>query len=256
MDKKPAYLIVGKGRWGPRMHAMLEGEGRRASFATNIRRATGENDPVYESRMAESFKASGADIAWLCVPPGPHVPPMIRAAISAGLHVIVEKPWIYSREETSALLHAAHGAKLVTAVDFEYCLLTGVENWRKEYYERSGLRFGGAFEIGAGDHLGISARDNLGSHLLAIHEYAVPQSEISSFQCAYQAPNQRRVWLEESKARISQIDFLGSPEPIIQTFVSRFENSLEGTPFPFDFGFALRVKEKLALLPTDANANS
>jgi hypothetical protein len=252
MDNKPAYLIVGKGRWGPRMYMMLEGEGRRASFATNTRRAIGESDLVYESRMAESFKAGGAHIAWLCVPPGPHVPPMTRAAISAGLHVIVEKPWIYSREETSALLHAAHGAQLVTGVDFEYCLLSDVENWRREYHERNDLSFSGAFTIGAGDHLGISARENLGSHLLAIHEYAVPDSKISSIQCSYQAPTQRRVWLKTAKESIAEIDFLGSPEPIIQRFLSRFENSLEGTAFQFDFNFALRVKEKLAGLRTDS----
>jgi Oxidoreductase family, NAD-binding Rossmann fold len=256
MNNKPAYLVVGQGRWGSRMHTMLEHEGRRANFATNMRRTIGESDLAYESRMAGSFKASGAHIAWLCVPPGPHVPPMVRAAISAGLHVLVEKPWIYSQGETSALLHAAHGAKRVTGVHFEYCLLSHVENWRTEHHERHDLSFGGTFNVGAGDHLGISATQNLGSHLLAIHAYAVPHSKISSIQCAYQAPNQRRVWLEAARERIAEIDFLGSPEPIIQRFVAGFENSLEGIPFPLDFSFALRVKEKLAALQTGSQTNS
>src|ERR1700733_9123246 len=129
----PAYLIVGKGRWGARMHAMLVGEGRRAEFAPGLCRGTGESSDAHESRLAQTFSDSSAQIAWLCVPPGEHVPTLIRAAFAAGLHVIVEKPWIYSREETTKLQDAASKARLQSAVHFEYCLLSEIENWRRRY---------------------------------------------------------------------------------------------------------------------------
>jgi hypothetical protein len=53
------------------------------------------------------------------------------------------------------------------------------------------------------------------------------------------------VWLDSDKQRVARIDFLGSKEPIVQRFVARFENSLDGKPFPFDFDFAQRVNENL-----------
>ena len=37
----PAYLIVGRGRWGARMHAMLVAEGRRVEFAAGLRKGLG-----------------------------------------------------------------------------------------------------------------------------------------------------------------------------------------------------------------------
>src|ERR1700719_2738948 len=141
MDKAngPAYLIVGRGRWGARMHAMLVGEGRRAEFAASLRRETNESSGAYESRLAQTFSHSSVQIVWLCVPPGTHIPALIRAAFSAGLHVIVEKPWIYSREETTLLQDAASKAGLKGAVHFEYCLLSEIENWRRQYEQENSL---------------------------------------------------------------------------------------------------------------------
>src|ERR1035437_3170243 len=104
--KGPAYLIVGKGRWGSRMHGMLVGEGRRAEFASGLRRGTNESTGAHESRLAQTFSDSPAQIVWLCVPPGAHVPVLIRAAFAAGLHVIVEKPWGYLRGGTQSLQDA------------------------------------------------------------------------------------------------------------------------------------------------------
>lgn len=242
----PAYFIVGRGRWGPRMHAMLIGEGRRAELASGLRRQANETGESHESRLAQVFSDSAAQIVWLCVPPGAHVPVLIRAAFSAGLHVIVEKPWVYSREETAALQVIATHKGLKSTVHFEYCLLSEIEIWRRQYGQENGLPFGGVFNVRSGNHLGISAMENLGSHLLAMREYAVPHSGLSQIRCAYESPDQRMVWLGSGKNRIASIDFLGSKEPIVQRFVERFENSLGGKPFPFDFTFAQRVNENLS----------
>jgi hypothetical protein len=227
------------------MHAMLAGEGRSAEFASGLRRQSNESSGAHEARLAQTFSGSSAQIAWLCVPPGAHVPTLIRAALAAGLHVIVEKPWIYTRAETTELQSAATRVGLKGGVHFEYCLLSEIENWRRQYEQQDGLEFGGTFNVHAADHLGISAMQNLGSHLMAMREYAVPHSRLSKIHCGYELPDQRTVWVDSDKKRVASIDFLGSKEPIVQRFLARFENSLGGKPFPFDFVFAQRVNENL-----------
>jgi len=241
----PAYLIVGGGRWGGRMHAILTGEGRRAEFASGLRRQSNESRGAHEARLAQTFSHSSAQIAWLCVPPGAHVPTLIHAAFAAGLHVIVEKPWVYTRAETTELQDAATSAGLKGGVHFEYCQLSEIENWQRRYEQQGGLEFGGTFNVHAADHLGIPAMQNLGSHLVAMHEYAVPHSRLSKIHCGYELPDERMVWVDSDKKRVASIDFLDSKEPIVQRFVLGFENSLSGKPFPFDFEFAQRVNENL-----------
>jgi hypothetical protein len=243
-----AYIIVGKGRWGTRMHALLAGEGRRVEFAQGSRREAGETDVGYEARMTRNVRESSAQIAWLCVPPGPHVPRLTRAVLTAGLHVIVEKPWNYSREETVALQRVADTKKLKIGVHFEYCFLSGVERWRREHARRPDLRFSGIFTTSASDHMGVSAMQNLGSHLFSIHGHAVPNAAIEEIRCGYDSANQRTVWLESGNERVAEIDLLAHQEPIIQRFLARFESSLAGDAFPIDLGFAQRVNEKLEAL--------
>jgi hypothetical protein len=245
MTRDPAYIIVGKGRWGVRMHALLAGEGRRVEFAPSPRRETGESDAEYEARIAQSFSGSSAKIAWLCVPPGAHVPPLVRATLGAGLHVIVEKPWSYPREETAELQRLADTKKLEIGVHFEYCFLSEVERWRTEYARQADLRFGGIFTTSVRDHMGVSAMQNLGSHLFSIHEYAVPDAALGETCCGYESVNQRTVWLESGKGRVAEIDLLAHQEPIIQRFLGRFESSLVGDAFPIDLGFAQSVKENM-----------
>src|ERR1700731_1969345 len=58
----PSYLIVGRGRWGARMHAMLTGEGRRAEFASGLRRQSNESSSAHESRLTQIFSDSSAQI--------------------------------------------------------------------------------------------------------------------------------------------------------------------------------------------------
>ncbi len=244
----PEYLIVGKGRWGERMREMLVGEGRRAGFASGSRRLDGESDEDFEARMAIAFRDSGTLIAWLCVAPGAHVPPLIRAALAAGMHVLVEKPWVYPRQETTELQEIARRAGLRTAVHFEFCMLAELQKWREEFGDCKEFRFAGVFDVNSSDRLQIPAMHNLGSHLGAMHEYAVPRSAISEIGCHYETVDQRRVFLDGTAGRVGEIDFLGSREPIIQRFLGLFEESLAGEKFLFDFDFGWRVKEKLERL--------
>jgi Oxidoreductase family, NAD-binding Rossmann fold len=252
MASGPAYAIAGKGRWGQRMYALLDGEDRQVDFLLEVRQKDDEPDGAYVSRMAEQFRKSAAQVAWLCVPPGAHVPLLMRATLDAGLHVIVEKPWVYSAEETAALQQLAEQKARNIGVHFEYCFLSKVESWQQRYGSEADLQFGGSFTVTASDRTGTPAIQNLGSHLLAMHTFAVPQSGIGEIRCAYETQDQRLIWLDSRERRIEVIDFFNSKEPIIQRFLVQFESGMDGTPFRLDLNFALRVKEELEGLKNNA----
>ena len=170
---------------------------------------------------------------------------MIQAAMEAGLHVIVEKPWYGSREETQGLLSLARARGRIVAVHFEYLVLDEVQRWRAELHPGAGCRLGGRFFLSRSDRSGISAIDNLGCHLAAIREYAVPSSEISEIQCGYDRPDERVVWIDRGEQRISTIDLFTHGQPIIQRFMQKVEAALDGAAFPFDLEFALLVAVEL-----------
>ncbi len=179
MPEFPAYAILGRGRWAHTIGTVLTGEGRRCVFIEDVRRETSETDSDYKQWLTKRMADSGSHIAWLCTLPGSHVPLLAEAAIGAGLHVIAEKPWPYSPNETRLLQNLASATRRQVGVHFEYCLLDAVEKWRNQFDRGAGLQFSGRFHLRGQDRLGISAADNLGCHLLAIREYAVPQSELA-----------------------------------------------------------------------------
>jgi predicted dehydrogenase len=227
------------------MHAILAGENRNVSAIEETRQRPAESQFAYVSRLAEDMKSSGAQIAWLCVVPGPHVSLMIQAALEAGPHVIVEKPWYGSGEDTQRLQALAQLRRRLLAVHFEYLLLSAVGNWRKSFHPGAGLQFSGRFFLSRSDQSGIPAIDNLGCHLLAIREYAVPSAELSGIQCAYERPDERLIWIEKSGQRIASIDLFQGSQRIIQDFIKKVEAALDGAAFPFDLNFALRVAHQL-----------
>jgi len=202
MGGAPPYVILGRGRWATRMRSILAAEGRSVSIIPVTRQASGEAEATYRSRLCEAMAASEAQIAWLCVLPGPHIPLMIEAALDAGLHVVVEKPWQGSQRVTSSLVARAKSQHRLLAVHFEYCLLEEVERWRRDFHPGTGLRFGGHFFLSRPDHTGMPAIDNLGSHLLAIRAYAAPRSGLQEIRCGYEQPDERCIWLEK---RLSSI---------------------------------------------------
>jgi predicted dehydrogenase len=244
-EEAPAYVILGRGRWAQRMHPIIAGESRTVATIEETRQRPSESESAYVGRLAEAMKASAAQIAWLCVIPGPHVTQMIQAVLEAGLHVVVEKPWYGSTEDTQRLQALAQARRRLLAVHFEYLVLEAVENWRKKFHPGAGLRFGGHFSLSHADRSGIPAIDNLGCHLLAIREFAAPTSEISGIQCAYERPDERLVWIEKAGQRISSIDLFQGSQRIIQDFMKKVEAALDGAAFPFDLQFALRVANQL-----------
>lgn len=245
MHDTPAYVILGRGRWAQRMHPIIAGQGRKVSVIAETRQQPNEGESDYISRLLKAMKRSGAQIAWLCVAPGPHVSLMIQAALEADLHVIAEKPWYGSNEDTRRLQNFGREKRRLLAVHFEYLVLEEVETWRRTFYPGSGLRLGGRFFLSRTDRSGIPPIDNLGCHLFAIREYAVPASAISEIQCAYERADERLVWIERDGQRVSSMDLFSHGQPIIQRFMKKVEAALDGTAFPFDLDFALRVAHQL-----------
>lgn len=245
VSKAPTYVILGRGRWARRMGPLLTGENRNVSFIEETRRRLGENESSYVARLAEAMRASRAEIAWLCVLPGPHVSLMIRAALEAGLHVLAEKPWSGSQGDTQRLQALALEKHRLLAVHFEYLVLGEAENWKAKFYPGAGIHFGGRFFLRRPDSTGMSALDNLGCHLAAIREFTVPASRISELACGYERADERLVWLEREGQCFSSIDLFRHGQPIIQRFLKKVEAAIEGAAFPFDLDFALRVANQL-----------
>jgi len=241
MAKRPAYVILGRGRWAQKMRPIISGEERNVVSIEETRQNPSENEREYVERHAAAMKASGAQIAWLCVLPGRHVSLMIQAAIDAGLHVVVEKPWYGSSEDTRRLQSLARSNDRVIAVHFEYLVLDEVERWRADYYPGTACSFGGRYLLSRPNHLGLPAIDNLGCHLLAIREYAVPSAEVAEIRCGHNFPDERLVWIDRNEHRLASIDLFTSSERIIQKFMKKVEAALDGAAFPFDLEFALRV---------------
>jgi len=244
----PAYAILGSGRWASRIQTILSSIDRHVVRIADPRRQPTESTTAFRSRFCVKLKSSGAQIVWLCVPPGSHVPLLMEAAMDAGLHVVSEKPWRCSRDVTDALLLQAKDTRSLLAVHYEYCLLSTVETWRRTVFPGKELGFGGHYFSGRSDHLRIPALENLGSHLLSIKAYAAPQAALSEIRCGYNTPNERCVWLEKAGNRTAFINLLENKEPIIQRFIEKTEGALNGADFPFGLDFALRIAEELAAL--------
>lgn len=211
----------------------------------NLRAGPGERPDDHLDRLVEQLRGTGARFAWLCVSPGPHVPLLARAAIEAGLHLMAEKPWRYANQ-TPVLRRLAEARGVLVGVDFEYCLLLGVDRWRDSLSGGDGLRFGGTFTVPGPDRLGIPAIDNLGSHLLAIREFAVPRSKLGNLECGYGRTPVRVVWVEDDDRRAAEVDFTAGGEPVLQRVLHGFESATRDGDFPLDLAFAERVATAIA----------
>src|SRR5215467_7564582 len=227
MVETPAYIILGRGRWAEKMRPIIAGEGRSVVVIEEARQRPSESAPSYVSRLAEGLRASRAQIAWLCVSPGPHVSLMIQVALDAGLHVIAEKPWYGSAAETERLQSLARARRRLIGVHYEYLVHAEVEKWKNSFCRGCGMRFGGHFFLGRRYEGNIPAIDNLGCHLFAIREFAVPASEVAEMQCAYERTDERTVWLEQDGRRIASIDLFQGSNRIIQDFMKKTEAALD-----------------------------
>lgn len=256
MAELPGYVILGRGRWARRMGGILASEGRTVRFVEETRQRKDEGGEAYRSRLFAEMKTSGAQVAWLCVAPGEHLATMLGAALDAGLHMVAEQPWLMSAEETSRWMVRAKSQGCIVGVHYEYCLLDELEKWRGEYGGGAGLGFRGVFHHSRSGHLGLPAMDLLGTHLLSMREYAVPDSAVEQIDCGYELADARRVSLEDGRRMVATIDFLESSEPLIQRYVCRLEAAMESGEFIFGLRFAARVAEEAARLRQESAART
>ncbi|MGA8232579.1 MAG: hypothetical protein WB795_13965 [Candidatus Acidiferrales bacterium] len=238
------YTVVGRGRWAGVMQRILTGEGRRVSVVADARQRQGESDVEHMARIAADLKFSGAQVAWFCLPAGPHIASLLGAALDVGVHVVVEKPWLCEGDATEALAERARSRGLVVGIHYEFCLLDGVAAWRRDFANAEGLEFGARFLTSKAARRETSALDDLGSHLFSIREYAAPRARVVEIECAYGVTDERRVWLKCGGELVSAVDFTGNTEPIVQRFIAQFERAVTtGENFPFGLEFAMRVED-------------
>jgi hypothetical protein len=240
--------VLGRGRWATTVHGMLVASGVEVAQIGAVRQAPDEDTDVYVARIATALRAAGCTDAWLCVPPGRHVPALVRAAVQEGVRVVAEKPWPYPPAGLGGTPLARAEESPSVVVCFEYVLLDAVQEWRTSWHGGAGLTFHGAFTVAAPDRLGIPALWNLGSHLVAIREWAVPQASLGTLKAAYDSEPERRVWLEDDAGdQVAEIDFRGSNEPILQRFVAGAAAG-RAPVVELDLTFAERVRQILTRL--------
>ena len=246
MRLHPKYAVLGNGRWAGVIHGILAQQQCEVVIIQQTRRGDRESNDEYRARIGSSLAKSGATVAWICIPPSPNTLLLSEAAVESGLHVIAEKPWLWTQPASQALNALAHARGRLIGVHFEYCLLEAVESWRRQQNRGVGLKFSGRFTTSRRDRLGIPAIENLGSHLFAIRAYAVPEAAISEIDCGFEDADERLVSIGNGNCILSTIDFTANREPIIQRFIEQFEGALNGGPFPFGLDFAELVLKDLS----------
>jgi hypothetical protein len=248
MPTPPEYAILGNGRWAGIVARILTQQAK-VTIIPETRVLAGESDDAYQARMSSLLAGTGAQIAWICVPPNPHTLPMAAAAIDHGMHVIAEKPWVWGGAASRDLVALAQSRGVLVGVHYEYCLLDELQDWRSRF-GGAGLRFHGSFSTSRPNRLRLPAIENLGSHLFAIRAHAVPDTAIATIDCRYDHVDERIVSLTDGARTVARIDFSTNREPIIQRFLQQFESGIRGGPFPFTLNFAATVWESLTAFRT------
>ena len=243
MAEHPAYAILGRGRWAQRMNVVLRGELRQVRIFAETRRQPQESDGEYRSRLSDGIRATGAQVVWLCVPPGEHISTMLEAILEAKVHAVVEPPWMLGIQQTTEWANRIRSNGQILGVHYEYCFLDRLQDWKTEYRDGNNLRFGGVFRHSRRDQLGLPPIDVLGTHLLSIREWAVPNAAFGQIECGYEKSDARRVWLDSGQRRVAEIDFTYSREPLIQRYVARLETAIVDGDFAFGLEFAARVMD-------------
>ena len=250
------YVVLGNGRWAAMIRDVLLKDQRRVLTFEKTRRRADESEEQFKRRISgELATLSEAQIAWLCIPPCDELPLLIESAIAAGLHVIVEKPWLCSRTETEALMEIARRRHVLVAVHFQYCFLDKVEELRTHLPVSAGDQFSGVFTISRGNRLGIPALQNFGSHLLAVREYSAPGSKIGEVRCGYSLPDERRASIETESGTVHAIELV-TDEPLIQRFSRRFEEAIPSLEFSLNLEFAMRVSEAIENIRANNNCST
>ena len=245
MCRTARYAVIGSGRWGSVIHQILGGMGRESVLVSGNRQRQSETSSEYASRLRQTLADTKAAIAWLCVSPGPHVAQIIGRAMENGMQIIVEKPWLSSRQETEDIIQAAAAADISIGIDYEYCFLEELDSVFASVGEGTGWELSGKFVIARENRLKIPASQNLGCHLVAIQKLYCPSVDVGEIKVGYSGADCRLLKVRKMHAAGCdgiEVDFTRNREPLVQRFVRAFEEAaVTREAFPMNLVFAQEV---------------
>lgn len=247
------YAVIGRGAWGKQIANILNGMGRSVMVLPISRRHGGQSIEQYQSAVNKHLIKSSCnqDVVWLAVPPNDQVL-LASLLLENKYHVIVEKPWMASSQESSDIMATAQSSNRQISVHYQYCLLDELTKTRIEYNScAEDVIFSGVFTIARPNRLKIPALANLGSHLLAIRQYHFPGTTLGNIQSAYESESQRMCCLQDN-SRSLKVNFLGNREPLVQRFIHEFEASIHNDrPNRFGLEFAMLITKDIMAFDPD-----
>lgn len=245
MPENMKIAILGGGRWAGVVGKNMARHGHEIINLSRTRKDPGESWQSYRRKWTQDISSTNADIAWIALPSGDHVPQLCEACFDAGCHTVIEKPWIYSSDVTEHLKAVAKRQDLKVGVNYQYLFLTEIV----EAFETklSSLATAATVELifttSKPERREISPFYNLGSHLFAIKKWAFDEIGISAMNFCCDQPDQRAIRIvDQSGACIRHIDFTQSSEPLLQRFMNEFIRCIHAKePFISDLAFAYEV---------------
>jgi predicted dehydrogenase len=104
----------------------------RAETAASIAERYGS--AWHGDRFEDLLRQSGVDLVAICTPNAMHVP-QARAALTAGKHVLVQKPLALSQSDAQAVIDLARQVERLLLVDYSYRFLDTMQRLREEMAE-------------------------------------------------------------------------------------------------------------------------
>lgn len=225
------YGVIGRGRWGARIAAILTEMGRPV---TVIGRSQAPPRQV--------------DVLWIAVPPVAQEA-VVEASLATRCHLVVEKPWLASAALTASIGANLRNENRHVAVHFEYCYLSELAPLAASPDFQGTADFLGAFETAKANRLKIPALQNLGIHIAAIRRRWFSSARLVNVEAAYGTRERRLIELA-SRGMKTGVDFTNQRQPVIQRFIEDFESHIRtGTRFPLDLEFARASLSDLESLP-------
>jgi len=159
----------------------------------------------------------------------------------AGLDVIAECPWLCPPTITESLQVLEQTQQRFVSLHYEYCMLDELQSWQRRFAGGAACTFHGVFSISRPGRYGSVAALQLGSHLLAMRRFAVPDATIGRLDCRYESADRRSVSLEKEGVELASIDFTLNQQPLIQRYIHAFELARTQRLSLFGLDFAARI---------------
>lgn len=241
------FGVIGRGQWGSRIAKILQDCSFDIKVLDISRRGPEESKLIYQERITDLLEKHSQNLIaiWVAVPPGDQEV-LVRSALGLRKNVVVEKPWMVSREETEALISLSRRCGRQVALHHQYTFLEALTNLhsRIDPMDQDAV-FSGQFTTSKPDRLAIPALYNFGSHLLAVKCLLFPGAQIGALRVGYNEVDRRWVSIDWASHQFS-LDFTDHREPLIQRYIEAFEQHIASDQeFPMNLRLGLKVNEEL-----------